>query len=478
MLMRKTLLFAVSFILILATIMFSVGAGIDTAENSSPSAQAISFLSEAGEKSEIDILRKGDANIDGRINALDARFVLRVSAKIVTDVSPFSHWAGDVNNDDRLSATDARTILRASANLVTLSNAYIDLQDLEPDTDPPSDEPSTIQEEPSSYDDDSDYSSGYVPVDDVRYKDYPMPAMPAYAKEPGTFSFITFGYGHGVGMSQYGAIYLADSGCGYRDILSHYFSGTHIVKSDEDEIPETIKLPNGSFVETREALARITQQEIAGVTRNPEALKAQVVAAYTFVLNKKNSATLLAAAPSVRSDRQDIYDAVDAVWGEYLTDSTGRPIESLFFALSAGHTTWPSTVWGGPNAFYLTPVDSAFDRAFAGYIDYISVKQFTADEIRALVEKFNEKVRNGKIKYCGEIQLQNNPAEWFEILEHDGVVSDTVGYVSKMRVGNQILETCAGQRLRADLFGYGIRSHCMIIEYYGNNSNIFSRIFS
>lgn len=44
----------------------------------------------------------------------------------------------------------------------------------------------------------------------------------------GNFVFTVIGYGHGVGMSQYGANLMAKSGCGYREILSHYYPGTDI----------------------------------------------------------------------------------------------------------------------------------------------------------------------------------------------------------------------------------------------------------
>ena len=40
----------------------------------------------------------------------------------------------------------------------------------------------------------------------------------------------TKGYGHGVGMSQYGAEGMAKSGFLYSDILSHYYQGTSLVK--------------------------------------------------------------------------------------------------------------------------------------------------------------------------------------------------------------------------------------------------------
>ncbi len=40
--------------------------------------------------------------------------------------------------------------------------------------------------------------------------------------------FSTKGYGHGVGMSQYGACYMANNGDNYKTILKHYYTGTNI----------------------------------------------------------------------------------------------------------------------------------------------------------------------------------------------------------------------------------------------------------
>ena len=42
-------------------------------------------------------------------------------------------------------------------------------------------------------------------------------------------NIITYGYGHGVGMSQYGANEMAKTGINYKKILSHYYSGTTLV---------------------------------------------------------------------------------------------------------------------------------------------------------------------------------------------------------------------------------------------------------
>jgi stage II sporulation protein D len=43
-----------------------------------------------------------------------------------------------------------------------------------------------------------------------------------------SITFLTTGYGHGVGLSQYGAKYMAEQGKTYQEILTHYYTGTSI----------------------------------------------------------------------------------------------------------------------------------------------------------------------------------------------------------------------------------------------------------
>ena len=52
----------------------------------------------------------------------------------------------------------------------------------------------------------------------------------AYAD--GAFTFTVRGYGHGVGMSQYGANELAKKGMDYKEILKTYYTGVEIVAYD------------------------------------------------------------------------------------------------------------------------------------------------------------------------------------------------------------------------------------------------------
>ncbi len=46
----------------------------------------------------------------------------------------------------------------------------------------------------------------------------------------GAFTFEVCGYGHGVGMSQYGADYMARQGSTWEEILTHYYTGVKIEK--------------------------------------------------------------------------------------------------------------------------------------------------------------------------------------------------------------------------------------------------------
>jgi stage II sporulation protein D len=57
-----------------------------------------------------------------------------------------------------------------------------------------------------------------------------LATAPAYAA--GRLVVRGRGYGHGVGMSQYGAFGYAKHGVGYREILAHYYTGTSLGQTD------------------------------------------------------------------------------------------------------------------------------------------------------------------------------------------------------------------------------------------------------
>ena len=60
----------------------------------------------------------------------------------------------------------------------------------------------------------------------------PSPAQPSgtIRYQDGSFLITTKGYGHGVGLSQWGAKALAEQGWTYEAILTHYFPGTQLCR--------------------------------------------------------------------------------------------------------------------------------------------------------------------------------------------------------------------------------------------------------
>src|SRR3954468_2163423 len=56
--------------------------------------------------------------------------------------------------------------------------------------------------------------------------------LPASAHAASTFTIRGAGFGHGVGMSQYGAMGYAEHGAGAAQILAHYYSGTSLGTTD------------------------------------------------------------------------------------------------------------------------------------------------------------------------------------------------------------------------------------------------------
>ena len=53
-------------------------------------------------------------------------------------------------------------------------------------------------------------------------------AQAEWSLEAGVFRFVTQGFGHGVGLSQYGAEAMAREGAGWEEILRHYYTGAQL----------------------------------------------------------------------------------------------------------------------------------------------------------------------------------------------------------------------------------------------------------
>lgn len=268
------------------------------------------------------------------------------------------------------------------------------------------------------------------------------PTSTPFSSTKGMFTFTVYGYGHGVGMSQTGADYYASIGKTYLEILAMYYYGATLVLGDTT--PETVKFGNSSFP-LRDYLATAVESEMGG-SYNPEALKAQAVAIYTFAkyYNFDVPATLHAFS---KTPTQASYDAVDTVLGQYMIYN-GEVIRAYFHATSAGKTTSYTNAFGDGQLPYLSGGRPSYGDVNAQ--DYCTTVSLSSDEINALIYS-----KTGKT-------LTGDPANWFKILSHDGCISDSVGYVSKIQVGDEVY---SGYDFRMKVLGGALRSHCFTFIY-------------
>lgn len=285
----------------------------------------------------------------------------------------------------------------------------------------------------------------------------------AVSSTKGTFTFYVFGYGHGVGMSQTGANYLASIGWSWAEILSHYYydANTYIVTGEV--YPQKITY-EGNQYDTREYLARALEAEMSS-SFNAEALKAQAVAIYTFA-RYHNAESLASGSPiftgnlttsshafldSSRTPAASIYAAVDEIMsiGPYIANA-GATALTPFHSISAGKTTSYYNCWGKSTGTSVTYLSGARE-SVGDYNDpnFKTTVNLSSDDIKALAS-------------AQGITLSGDPSTWISILSHDSAVREDIGYVSSIRVGGQ---TMTGNDFRIKLLGGRIRSHCFAMTY-------------
>lgn len=283
---------------------------------------------------------------------------------------------------------------------------------------------------------------------------YPAPAEPTatdvsniptstpFSSTKGTFTFTVYGYGHGVGMSQTGADYYATIGKSYLEILAIYYYGATLVLGDTT--PATVKFGDSEFT-LRDYLATAVESEM-GSSYNPEALKAQAVAVYTFAkyYNFDVPSTLHAFS---KKPSEEAYAAVDIVMGQYMIYN-GEVIRPYFHATSAGKTTSYTNAFGDSQIPYLAGGRPSYGDVNAK--KYCTTVTYSSDELNALIYS-----KTGK-------QLTGDPANWFKILSHDSCISQDIGYVSKIQVGDEVY---TGYDFRMKVLGGAIRSHCFTFIY-------------
>ena len=399
----------------------------------------------------------GDLDADGKINSTDALVVLQFSTGSIK-LSSDQKKKADVNGDGKINSTDSLEILKYSTGV---GSAYI-----KPATSDTSYQ-GTVTASPSlrmRSGPGTGYSiltsipygalititavsngwgkttyngkTGWVSLDYVSKK--------TTNPQSGTFTITTYGWGHGVGLSAWGAITYADSGWTYDKILLHYYYSDKTKIQTDSKLPATVKY-GGKTYPFMQYLVGSAYAEI-GTTCNIEAIKSLVVAIYTFA--KYYNFDVSASAheyKSFDSKGTRLEKAINAVLGKYVSYE-GKPILAVYSSSVGGKNTNVKDVWGGADIPYLrggrvSPEPESITKR---------VVTFTAEEIKALA------------KSSLGVNLTGDPSKWFTDIVHDKSISSDTGYIISMKVGGK---TIKGDQVRTKLFKYKIRSHCINIKY-------------
>ncbi len=359
-----------------------------------------------------------------------AACIIIAAVAIISAIIMVIHYFGSYENPYNTTSSDNPQLSQSGPGITITTDA----QTQAPATDVSEGEPLDVLTTDPSYSYPAEDTAGNISV---------SPTSPLVPSQAGTFTFTVYGYGHGVGMSQKGAEYYA-SFCGwnYIEILSLYYYGTVLVMGDS--YPDSITY-GGQAYSTRDYLATAVESEM-GASYNPEALKAQTVAIYSFAkycnYNVASTAHAFGKAPS-----EAVYAAVDAVIGQYLMYN-GKVCQTFFHAMSAGKTTSYSNTFGGNQVAYLSGGRPSYGDAKES--DFVSTVTFSSDEIKA------------KVYSTTGIELSGDPATWFTVLSHDGCINANTGYVASIQVGDRIF---TGNKFRLEVLGGALRSHCFSMSY-------------
>ena len=158
------------------------------------------------------------------------------------------------------------------------------------------------------------------------------------------------GYGHGVGMSQWGAYGFAERGSTYREILAHYYTGTRV---------ET--LPRRAGGPELEAQVRALVSNEVSSSWPKHAIRAQAVASRSYTA--AGGTKVAGDGVSARAVAGPIAAAVRATKREVVT-YRGKVATTFYFSSSGGRTEASQFGFpGGQSLPYLKSVSDPYDDA-------------------------------------------------------------------------------------------------------------------
>lgn len=398
----------------------------------------------------------GDTDGDGKVSSADALLVLQCATSVKT-LTTAQRAISDMTGDGNVNSSDALLILQTATGKIPLTEKS--------DVSLPYE--GTVTVDPSLRLR-SGAGTSYSHIADIPYGtvltitkisnnwgytsyngkngwvslDYIQPVKPV----SGTFTIVSYGYGHGVGMSQYGAKYYAEDGWTYDEILLHYFYSSKTKIEKDTEMPETVKY-GSKELDLKTYIAGSVRAEI-GDSWHIEAIKAQLVAIYTYA---KYYGFNVGSSTHAYKDDYDytgtkIETAMNEVLGEYISYN-GKAILSTYCSSIGGKNTSAKNAWNGSDVAYLQGGRTSPEPESITKKTYT----FTADEVKAMVEQ-----------NLG-VTLTGSPDTWFTDIVHDKSISNSIGYITSMKVGGK---TVKGEQVRSKVFGYSkVRSHCLSIKY-------------
>lgn len=191
-------------------------------------------------------------------------------------------------------------------------------------------------------------------------------------------------------------------------------------------------------------VAMIIEDEMSPTIDPKEALIAQSIAAYNWLIN--NGARNPSTAPKVALDPNpypQAFECAQAAKGSVLVYGNTLA-RTNYYAYSAGKTANIQDIWGGTAYPYLQSVDCSVDEELS---NFQTIKTYTADELRELI-----------LQKCGIDVSNTEKSKWIEPTKYD---SNGL-YLVTLKIGGKEYK---GQFLRSTLLSYQIRSTAVTVEY-------------
>lgn len=198
-----------------------------------------------------------------------------------------------------------------------------------------------------------------------------------------------------------------------------------------------------------EILAQVVMGEIGGGF-NEEAIKAQAVAAYTYIKYYNDNGNVPYVA--VKTPNDTVKSCVNEVLGQAVYYN-GTLIQAVYGASTAGYTSSAKNVWGIDYPYLQSQrceLDSLYDP------NYGVKTTFTSEEIR------------NKVRDATGIELGGDPGTWFAIKDY----VDNV-YVGSFSIGGQTeyidsdgdAVQITGRVMREKIMDFGLRSASFEVSY-------------